>query len=177
MDKKLENLPDILTASEFGEHIRLDEKTVIELAEDGVIPGIRLGPHWRFRKSDLITFIYGDKATSASLSGSEQKIGDFVKQKMRYLFESGLISEDEIENLTSLPYSKQEFGISFPFLKRLPDNFKEGDNLSEHTNDKSGYPRYWRSPFAGKYLVSSQWYDRHREKFVNWLAKIETHSN
>jgi len=46
----------LLTPVEAAAFLRLHEKTVIRMARQRKIPAIRLGKHWRFRKSDLIQF-------------------------------------------------------------------------------------------------------------------------
>jgi len=50
-------LPDpfqpLLTPTEAGDLLRIHPKTVIRLARDGSLPALRLGKHWRFRRSDL----------------------------------------------------------------------------------------------------------------------------
>jgi excisionase family DNA binding protein len=43
----------LLTPGEAGAYLRLPPKTVVRLARQQVLPGLRLGKHWRFRRSDL----------------------------------------------------------------------------------------------------------------------------
>ncbi len=68
-----------------------------------------------------------------------------------------------------LTYSKKTFGLSFPVLKEINDNRP----LSEQTKDHKGRPRYWSQKFGnGKYLICSQWYPKHRKKFLDWSNKL-----
>lgn len=43
----------LLTPAEAGAFLRLHPKTVIRMARRRKLPAIRLGKHWRFRRSDL----------------------------------------------------------------------------------------------------------------------------
>jgi excisionase family DNA binding protein len=43
----------LLTPAEAGDLLRIHPKTVIRLAREGSLPALRLGKHWRFRRSDL----------------------------------------------------------------------------------------------------------------------------
>ncbi len=40
----------ILTTKELGEYLRLNERTILKLATQGELPGVRLGNQWRFKK-------------------------------------------------------------------------------------------------------------------------------
>ncbi|HZK28372.1 MAG TPA: hypothetical protein VFD00_12630 [Thermoclostridium sp.] len=38
------------------------------------------------------------------------------------------------------------------------------------------YGRYWKEVFefnGMKFLATSQWYERHREPFIQWLARLQ----
>jgi excisionase family DNA binding protein len=41
---------DIMTASELAEYLRLNEVTIYRLAQDGKLPGLKVGRQWRFKK-------------------------------------------------------------------------------------------------------------------------------
>ena len=45
--------PDIMTAREVAEYLRLGLMTVYNLANAGVIPGTKLGRCWRFKREDI----------------------------------------------------------------------------------------------------------------------------
>ena len=40
--------PRVLTASEVAKRLRLNKRTVLKLADEGVIPGTRIGKCYRF---------------------------------------------------------------------------------------------------------------------------------
>jgi excisionase family DNA binding protein len=41
----------VLTTRELADYLRLNERTVLKLAADGAIPGVRLGNQWRFKQT------------------------------------------------------------------------------------------------------------------------------
>jgi excisionase family DNA binding protein len=41
---------DIMTASELAEYLRLNEVTIYRLAQEGKLPGLKVGRQWRFKK-------------------------------------------------------------------------------------------------------------------------------
>jgi PTS system nitrogen regulatory IIA component len=43
--------PDLMTARELAEYLRLNERTVLKLAAQGELPSARLGNQWRFRRA------------------------------------------------------------------------------------------------------------------------------
>ncbi|HOO51529.1 MAG TPA: helix-turn-helix domain-containing protein [Alphaproteobacteria bacterium] len=48
---------DIFTVKELSEYLKLNEKTAYRLAAKGEIPGFKVGGSWRFRQSELDTWI------------------------------------------------------------------------------------------------------------------------
>lgn len=48
---------EILTIREVADYLRLAEKTVYRYASEGKVPGFKVGGAWRFRKTDIETWI------------------------------------------------------------------------------------------------------------------------
>src|SRR5262245_13613904 len=44
-------MPDLLTTKQLAEYLQLSERSVYRLLEQGDIPAVQVGGHWRFRKS------------------------------------------------------------------------------------------------------------------------------
>jgi len=42
---------DFWTAEEVAVYLRLPQSTVYQLAQDKVMPGFKVGKHWRFRRT------------------------------------------------------------------------------------------------------------------------------
>ncbi|MGE0867879.1 MAG: helix-turn-helix domain-containing protein [Kofleriaceae bacterium] len=49
--------PQIMNAQQAGQYLQIDERTVIELAEEGKLPGKKLGPVWRFSREALVAWL------------------------------------------------------------------------------------------------------------------------
>ena len=95
---------------------------------------------------------------------SGEKIQDWVKRVLDYVFRYKVLSEEEIRCMHSFDYSKRTFGISFPLLVDTEREIKV-----------SGRNRYWNKPM-GKYYVCSQWWKDHDAEYTNkinqWLLKV-----
>ena len=48
---------DIMTIREVGEYLTLSDKTAYRLVAEGKIPGFKVGGSWRFRRSEIETWI------------------------------------------------------------------------------------------------------------------------
>lgn len=59
---------EIMTARELAEYLRLHETTIYKLAQEGTIPGIRIGRVWRFRR-EAIEELFKERAGAAPLIG------------------------------------------------------------------------------------------------------------
>ncbi len=62
-------MPNIVTAKEVGQYLKLSESTIYKLASNGEIPGFKIGDSWRFDMEDILKLIL------ASKKGSNQKGG------------------------------------------------------------------------------------------------------
>jgi excisionase family DNA binding protein len=48
---------DIMTMKELAEYLKLNEKTAYRLTSDGKIPAFKVGGSWRFRKTEIDSWI------------------------------------------------------------------------------------------------------------------------
>ncbi|MDT8447292.1 MAG: hypothetical protein RRB13_10420 [bacterium] len=90
-------------------------------------------------------------------------------------FVSGNLPWDEIENLLNPTYSRETFLVHFPILKEVPANADQ-QRLRELARDTKGYGRWSPFPIArdGRvFLVTTQWFDRCRSRFLAWKMQIE----
>jgi excisionase family DNA binding protein len=53
--------PDVLTLAEVADLLRSDEKTVSAMADDGTLPGRKVGPEWRFTREAILRWLGGDE--------------------------------------------------------------------------------------------------------------------
>jgi excisionase family DNA binding protein len=44
---------DILNIKEVSEYLKIPVSTIYKLVQDGKVPAIKVGKHWRFMKRDL----------------------------------------------------------------------------------------------------------------------------
>jgi excisionase family DNA binding protein len=56
-------MPNIVTAKEVGQYLKLTESTIYKLASTGEIPGFRIGKSWRFDMDEVLRRINGIKNT------------------------------------------------------------------------------------------------------------------
>jgi len=50
-------MEEIITANEAAAMLKVHLRTIYRLAEEGIIPGNRIGRGWRFNESDLLKLI------------------------------------------------------------------------------------------------------------------------
>lgn len=48
---------DIMTMREVAQYLKINDKTAYKLAADGKIPGFKVGGAWRFRKTEIDSWI------------------------------------------------------------------------------------------------------------------------
>lgn len=53
---------EILTLKDVAEYLKLAEKTAYRLAAEGKLPGFKVGGSWRFKKTDIESWIHNQKA-------------------------------------------------------------------------------------------------------------------
>jgi len=51
--------PEVLTADEAADLLRVSTKTILALAREGTLPGEKVGRAWRFVRSDLLAYVRG----------------------------------------------------------------------------------------------------------------------
>ena len=55
---------EILALKELADYLKLAEKTAYRLTAEGKLPGFKVGGSWRFRKSDIDSWIIKQKENS-----------------------------------------------------------------------------------------------------------------
>jgi excisionase family DNA binding protein len=58
-------MPDIVTAKELGQYLKLSESTIYKLAASGEIPGFKIGDSWRFDMEEIGKMIRESKKESS----------------------------------------------------------------------------------------------------------------
>ena len=50
---------EVLTLDELSDYLKLSKSTTYKLVQEGVIPGQKVGKHWRFLKSVVDEYLKG----------------------------------------------------------------------------------------------------------------------
>lgn len=50
-------LPVVCDCAEAGQLLRVYPETVAKMARDGILPGVKVGQSWRFRRDDLVGYL------------------------------------------------------------------------------------------------------------------------
>lgn len=50
-ERRLAHKDEILTARELAAYLKLNDRTILRLASDGTLPGVKVASQWRFRRS------------------------------------------------------------------------------------------------------------------------------
>lgn len=65
----ISELPVLCTCAEAGLLLRLYPEVIARMARDGVLPGVKVGQSWRFRRDDLVSYLdtlFGGKQSGAA---------------------------------------------------------------------------------------------------------------
>jgi len=98
-----------------------------------------------------------------------EKIGNLVRSTLPIILEENLISQSEIEKLQKYEYSKMVFDMNYPILKKVNENLSIKEN-----REINYYSRYYSTPIwnnESRYLITSEWYERNKEDYINWLKR------
>ena len=65
---------DILTIKEVAEYLKVTERTLYRLAQEGGIPAFKVGSSWRFKRTDIDEWIEGQKTGSNRRDGAREEV-------------------------------------------------------------------------------------------------------
>ena len=60
---------DIMTVKEVAEYLKITEKTAYRLTAEGKIPGFKVGGAWRFRRTEIETWLENQSKKSSDSNG------------------------------------------------------------------------------------------------------------
>lgn len=61
----------VLTVDELAAYLKIPKSTIYKLAQEGKIPGQKVGRHWRFRRATIDRWI-GGLPLSDTMNGGEE---------------------------------------------------------------------------------------------------------
>lgn len=126
-----------------------DNQDLIKLALEARLLNDELSESDKDKTNEMIDLINKDK------------IGKYVRKTIEDYLKEGILSKEDIDNLTDKTYSNENFGISEPVLLEVSDGEKKD--------------RYWKGPIDvnnKKYVICSEWYEKMRDKFNDWKDKV-----
>ncbi len=62
---------DILTIKEVADYLKLTERTLYRLVQEGKIPGFKVGSSWRFKRADIERWIEEQKELVSKAEGDQ----------------------------------------------------------------------------------------------------------
>lgn len=87
----------VLTTKEVAEYIKLNEKTVLKLAQYGELPGVKMGNQWRFHLTSIDQYLQ-----KQLMDSSDEDLDIVIKTKNRPLPLSRLVDHRLIDtNITA----------------------------------------------------------------------------
>ncbi len=60
---------DILTVKEVADYLKLTERTLYRLVQEGKVPGFKVGSSWRFKGADIERWIEDQKKRVLKVEG------------------------------------------------------------------------------------------------------------
>lgn len=82
----------VLTTKELAEYIKLNEKTIIKMAQTGEIPGVKVGSQWRFHIDAIDSYLQNKIVKSP-----EEKLNSIIEDKSSFIPVSRLVENKLIE--------------------------------------------------------------------------------
>lgn len=107
------------------------------------------------------------------VSLEQKKVGIIAQHDLKNLLESNILPAHIIEKLQSEMYCKSVFDINFSVLLKINPYI----DMSVQRKDHFKRDRYYASPIIinnEKYFLTSQWYERNKNKLIDF---IETYRN
>ncbi|MCF7874476.1 MAG: PTS sugar transporter subunit IIA [Candidatus Omnitrophica bacterium] len=86
------NKNQVLTTKELAEYIKLNEKTIIKMAQTGEIPGVKVGSQWRFHIDAIDSYLQ-----NKIIKSPEKKLNSIIKDKSAVIPLSRLVENKLIE--------------------------------------------------------------------------------
>lgn len=62
------DMDEFWTAEEISAYLRIPLSTIYKLAQDKVLPGFKVGKHWRFRRETILGWIKQKEEQLANLT-------------------------------------------------------------------------------------------------------------
>ena len=71
---------EIMTARELANYLRLHETTIYKLAQEGTIPGVRIGRVWRFKREAIEELLKEGTGVAPMIAVQESELSQELDQ-------------------------------------------------------------------------------------------------
>jgi len=100
------DMDEILTAKELAAYLKLNDRTVLKLAADGVLPGVKVGGQWRFKKSVIDRWLdlglgHADTGQGADTRGESLRVGELLDPELMLELDGSLGRDDVLSRLVA----------------------------------------------------------------------------
>jgi excisionase family DNA binding protein len=70
------DLDEFWTAEEVSTYLRIPQSTIYKLAQEKILPGFKVGKHWRFRRETIMEWIKSreNKSSNSSINDQHKKL-------------------------------------------------------------------------------------------------------
>lgn len=83
---------NIMTTQELAEYVKLNEKTVIKMAQQGKLPGVKIGNQWRFHLTAIDNYLQGKIVKS-----SDRELDSLIQTTTNIIPLSRLVNPEFME--------------------------------------------------------------------------------
>lgn len=109
----------ILTLKELAEHLRLNERTILRMLQNGQIEGAKIGGQWRFNSTQIDQIFFPEKAEE----GSAMRAADLLPAHIRMPASRALRDSRMVLDMTAETVEEALTELSQPLVREslLPD--------------------------------------------------------
>lgn len=167
--------PELISGTKIYAHTNLSANQIRNIIQKMLRKfGISTSDYKMYLKADYTSLhnsCDNSETPQTSENSEDTKIGKYIRLKLRELSnQQKNFSANELIALQSKEWCKANLNLDFPIFKKCDPQV----DISAQVKIGS-YIRYWKEIFefgGEKFLVTSQWYDRHRNPFDNWLNTL-----
>lgn len=66
--------PEVMTIDDLAAYLQVSKSSLYKLAQDGKVPGQKVGKHWRFRRQTIDTWLSDDYRVRAHLKKGQDHL-------------------------------------------------------------------------------------------------------
>jgi len=98
-------MDDILTAKDLAQYLKLNERTALRLATEGVLPGAKVGGQWRFKRSAIDRWLdlqfEGQSGGTVTQELGTVSVGEILDADLVVAIDEGMCKSEILSHLVS----------------------------------------------------------------------------